>query len=112
MVIIITINVVHEVQNKYKHKRKAKRKAKKYRKAKKNMTVTTSLYAQMIYGRTNVIFLQDWIFNRQKVIFLQYSVIFLQEPPNGGVEYKGYEEMAIFEQYIALSQKQYKMEGK
>jgi len=53
---IITINVVHEVQNKYKHKRKAKRKAKKYRKAKKNMTVTTSLYAQMFYGRTNVIF--------------------------------------------------------
>ena len=28
-IIIITINVVHEVQNKYKHKRKAKRKAKK-----------------------------------------------------------------------------------
>jgi len=27
--IIITINVVHEVQNKYKHNRKAKRKAKK-----------------------------------------------------------------------------------
>ena len=27
--IIIIINVVHEVQNKYKHKRKAKRKAKK-----------------------------------------------------------------------------------
>jgi len=34
---IITINVVHEVQNKYKHKRKAKRKAKKYRKAKKQV---------------------------------------------------------------------------
>jgi len=27
--IIITINVIHEVQNKYKYKRKAKRKAKK-----------------------------------------------------------------------------------
>ena len=53
--IIIIINIVHEVQNKYKHKRKAKRKAKKYRKA-KNMTVATSLYAQMFYGRTNVIF--------------------------------------------------------
>ena len=53
--IIITINVVHEVQNKYKHNRKAKRKAKKYTKA-KNTTVTTSLYAQMFYGRTNVIF--------------------------------------------------------
>ena len=46
--IIIIINVVHEVQNKYKHKRKAKRKAKKNRKA-KNMTVTTSLYAQIFY---------------------------------------------------------------
>ena len=52
---IIIINVVHEVQNKYKHKRKAKRKAKKNRKA-KNMTVTTSLYAQIFYGRTAVIF--------------------------------------------------------
>ena len=48
---IIIINVVHEVQNKYKHKRKAKRKL-------KNMTIrpTTSLYAQMFYGRTDVIF--------------------------------------------------------
>ena len=53
--IIIIINVVHEVQNKYKHKRKAKRKAKKKWKA-KNMTVTTSLYAQIFYGRTDVIF--------------------------------------------------------
>ena len=53
--LIITINVVHEVQNKYKHKRKATRKAKK-QKSKKNMTVTTSLYAQMFYGRTDVIF--------------------------------------------------------
>jgi len=53
--IIIIINVVHEVQNKYKHKRKEKRKAKKNKKA-KNMTVTTSLYAQIFYGRTDVIF--------------------------------------------------------
>jgi len=51
---IITINVVHEVQNKYKHKRKEKKQ--QNRKAKKNMTVTTSLYAQMFYGRTDVIF--------------------------------------------------------
>jgi len=56
---IITINIVHEVQNKYKHNEKQKEKQKKYRKAKKtkkNMTVKTSLYAQMFYGRTNVIF--------------------------------------------------------
>ena len=39
---------------KYKHKRKAKRKAKKNTEKQKNMTVTTSLYAQMFYGRTNV----------------------------------------------------------
>ena len=32
--IIIIINVVHEVQNKYKHKRKAKRKTKKIEKQK------------------------------------------------------------------------------
>jgi len=37
-------------------KEKQKEKQKKYRKAKKIMTVTTSLYAQMFYGRTNVIF--------------------------------------------------------
>ena len=55
IIIIIIINIVHEVQNKYKHKRKAKRKAKNIEKQ-KNMTVTTSLYAQMFYGRTNVIF--------------------------------------------------------
>jgi len=54
IMVIIIINVVHEVQNKYKHKRKAKRKAKN-RKA-KNMTVTTSLYAQIFCGRTDVIF--------------------------------------------------------
>ena len=48
MVIIITINVVHEVQNKYKHKRKAKRKAKKYRKAKKHDSYNVTL-------RTNVL---------------------------------------------------------
>ena len=52
---ITIINIVHEVQNKYKHKRKAKRKAKK-RNAKKHDTVTTSLYAQIFYGRTDVIF--------------------------------------------------------
>ena len=47
--LIITINVVHEVQNKYKHKRKAKRKAKKiYRKAKKHDSYNVTL-------RTNVL---------------------------------------------------------
>ena len=56
MIAIIIINIVHEVQNKYKHKRKAKRKAKKNIEKQKNMTVTTSLYAQMFYGRTDVIF--------------------------------------------------------
>ena len=46
---IIIINIVHEVQNKYKHKRKAEKKG-------ENMTVATSLYAQIFYGRTDVIF--------------------------------------------------------
>jgi len=46
--VIIIINIVHEVQNKYKHKRKAKRKAKKYRKAKKHDSYNVTL-------RTNVL---------------------------------------------------------
>ena len=56
--IIITINVVHEVQNKYKHKRKAKRKAKKIKKQKKTWQLQrhSTAYAQMFYGRTDVIF--------------------------------------------------------
>ena len=37
-------------------KEKSKKKSKKNRKAKKHNTVTTSLYAQMFYGRTDVIF--------------------------------------------------------
>ena len=39
--IIIIINIVHEVHNKFKHKRKAKRKQK--RKAKKHKTVMITL---------------------------------------------------------------------
>ena len=52
IIIIIIINIVQEVQNKYKHKRKAEKKEKKG----ENMTVATSLYAQIFYGRTDVIF--------------------------------------------------------
>jgi len=52
--LIIIINVVHEVQNKYKHKIKAKRKAKKNRKAKnaflaacQHFTLCSHLYVIM-----------------------------------------------------------------
>ena len=36
-------------------------------------------------------------------------VILRREPPNWGVECKGYEKVAIFDQYLALSLKRYKI---
>ena len=36
-------------------------------------------------------------------------VIFRPGPTNGLVEYKKYEKIAIFDQYLALCQKQYKV---
>ena len=37
-------------------------------------------------------------------------VILRREPPNWGVECKGYEKVAIFDQYLALSLKRYNIE--
>ena len=47
---ICHIVIINIVQNTYTHKRKAKKTSKKHN------TVTMSLYAQMFYGRTDVIF--------------------------------------------------------